>query len=310
MVHVVPRAFGSATATVVAGADAAGTEAASLHLARRVPYVWDTRRGSVTLEDVATEASKFLQAKSGAGQASQIVKELETALADVKDKKIESAEIKVRRSARQELEAFIAERAEALGSAKVKVTAQGITDPVPVVDEKIDVPWEVDEFRAKLRADVLPKVKPGAKVSVEARLSESPEMRRQLADETRAELVKAGAADPASGSCRPTSRGTWLTEQVPRLKGRACAHARADARVGPTCRRVSSTVPSRWLHELYPVDGSCSATGVPFGAFQMGVEAEGFRRGPGWAGPVDRARRVLAEDRRREIPTSSPGGRA
>src|SRR6185437_1316764 len=37
-IQVVPRAFGAPTATVVAGADAAGTDAASMYLARRLPY--------------------------------------------------------------------------------------------------------------------------------------------------------------------------------------------------------------------------------------------------------------------------------
>ena len=42
-----------ATATIVAGADAAGSEAAASYLARRVPYVWENARGSVTLAEVA-----------------------------------------------------------------------------------------------------------------------------------------------------------------------------------------------------------------------------------------------------------------
>src|SRR6266850_3915781 len=41
VVQIVPKAFGNATATVVSGADAAGTDAAALYLGRRVPYVWD-----------------------------------------------------------------------------------------------------------------------------------------------------------------------------------------------------------------------------------------------------------------------------
>ena len=42
-VQIVPRAFGNATATVVAGADPAGTLAASRYLAGRAPYLWDVR---------------------------------------------------------------------------------------------------------------------------------------------------------------------------------------------------------------------------------------------------------------------------
>ena len=31
-------------------------------------------------------------------------------------------------------------------TAKVTVTSQAMTAPIPVIDETIDVPWEVDEF--------------------------------------------------------------------------------------------------------------------------------------------------------------------
>src|SRR5207248_5586938 len=48
-VQIVPKAFGNATATVVAGADAAGTDAAASYLGRRVPYVWDKDRKSTRL---------------------------------------------------------------------------------------------------------------------------------------------------------------------------------------------------------------------------------------------------------------------
>src|SRR4029077_20224545 len=41
VIQVIPRAFGNATATVVAGADRAGTDAAAMYLARRAPYLWD-----------------------------------------------------------------------------------------------------------------------------------------------------------------------------------------------------------------------------------------------------------------------------
>src|SRR5207253_7516134 len=90
VVQIVPKAFGNATATVVAGADAAGTEAAALYLGRRVPYVWDNARGSTSLADVALQTTRFLQARTSAGQASIADNELDAIVADVKDKTLES----------------------------------------------------------------------------------------------------------------------------------------------------------------------------------------------------------------------------
>jgi hypothetical protein len=67
-------------------------------------------------------------------------------------------------------------------TAPVKVSSVGITDPVTVFDDTLQVPWEVDEFWATFKSDVLPKVKTGARVDLEARLSESPEIRRGTRD--------------------------------------------------------------------------------------------------------------------------------
>ena len=46
--------------------------------------------------------------------------------------------------------------------APVNVSSVGITDPVTVFDETMQFPWEVDDFRAKLRrATSCRRSKPG-----------------------------------------------------------------------------------------------------------------------------------------------------
>ena len=61
------------------------------------------------------------------------------------------------------------------------------------LEDKFDIAWEVDEFWAKFKSDVLPKVKAGSSVELETRLSESPQIRKGIADQVRDELTKAGA---------------------------------------------------------------------------------------------------------------------
>ncbi len=260
-IHIVPRAFGNATATVVAGADAAGSEAAAMYLARRVPYVWETARGSLTTSDVATDLSRFLSARSGAGQASLAMGELDAIAKELKDKKLQSAEVKLYLEAGDRaLETYLASRLkEQLANTTVTVTTQGITDPVPVFDETIEVPWEVEEFWTRFRADVLPRVRPGVSVDVEARLSESPEYRRTVADQVRAELTTAGAAQPRVRILSAYKQGfLWLTEQViPQLKGKGVTSVRIKVlahKPDLTKDYKFHQVPSRWLKELYPVD--------------------------------------------------------
>jgi Zinc carboxypeptidase/S-layer like family, C-terminal region len=260
VVQIVPRAFGNATATVVSGADAAGTEAAAMYLARRVPYVWDNRRGAITAEQVSVELTRFLDGKSGAGQAGRAVQELDTVLNDLRDKTIESFEAKLfLESADAGLDKFLAGRIqEKVKGIQPKVSSQAITDPVPVIDETIDVPWEVDEFWTTLRTTVLPKVK-GAKVTIETRLSESPAIRKDIAERAKAELTKAGAVDARVDVLSAYKQGfLWMTERViPALKGRNVQAI--NVKVGEYKPDFSKKykfyqMPSRWLHELYPVD--------------------------------------------------------
>jgi hypothetical protein len=95
LIQVVPKAFGAPTATVVAGVDAAGTDAAAGYLARRVPYLWDVARGSLRLEDLATQAGDFLAAKTGGAHASLALHEIDDVLKRLEGKTVESFEAKV-----------------------------------------------------------------------------------------------------------------------------------------------------------------------------------------------------------------------
>jgi Zinc carboxypeptidase/S-layer like family, outer domain len=260
VVQIVPRAFGNATATVVSGADAAGTEAAAMYLARRVPFIWDNRRGAITADQVAAELTRFLAGKSGAGQAGRAVQELDAVLNDLRDKTIESFEAKLfLESADTGLDKFLAARIqESVKGIQPKVSSQAITDPVPVIDETIDVPWEVDEFWTTLRTNVLPQVK-GAKVTIEARLSESPAIRRDIADRAKAELGKAGAVDARVDVLSAYKQGfLWMTERViPALNGRNAQAINvkvAEYKPDFSKKYKFYQMPSRWLHELYPVD--------------------------------------------------------
>jgi hypothetical protein len=259
-VQIVPRAFGSATAAVIAGADAPGTDAAALFLARRAPYLWDNRRGAPTLTDVTAELSRFLKGTSGAGQAGQALREIDGVIDGLRDKEIESFEVRLfLEEADAALDQYLTQRVQERVKLPPKVSSQAITAAVPVIDETIEVPWEVDELRKALRESVVPKITPGAKVTVEARVSESPAYRQTLETEIRAELAKAGAADPKVVVLSAYKQGfLWMTERViPSFKGRGVRALNVKvAELVPdfTKKYKFYQVPSRWVHELYPVD--------------------------------------------------------
>jgi hypothetical protein len=276
-VQIVPKAFGNATATVVAGADAAGTDAAASYLGRRVPYVWDNARGSLSLSEVALQANRFLQARNAAGQASLADAELDAIAADIKDKQLESVDVKLYvEKADAALDTYVADKLRRAGiKAPVKASSAGITDPVTVFDDTLQVPWEVDDFWAAFKSDVLPKVKRGSTVDLETRLSESPEVRRGIAEQARAQLVSAGAADPAVRVLSAYKQGyLWMTEQViPALKGKNAHAIRVKvAEYHPDLSKKYKfyMVPSRWVHELYPVDEIVQRDlGIPKDAFSI-----------------------------------------
>ncbi|HEX9368678.1 MAG TPA: hypothetical protein VF921_18750, partial [Vicinamibacterales bacterium] len=279
-IQVVPRAFGAPTATVVAGADAAGTDAAAMYLARRLPYVWDTARGALGLDDVKEHASDFFSLKSGGAQASLAVREIDDVLKTLDGKTIESFDAKVYlEAANPAFDTYLAAHAKASPILKdtpsVTAASQGITDPVTVFDDKFDIPWEVDDFWAKFKSDVLPKVKAGSAVSLETRLSESPALRKAIAAQARDELVKAGAKDPSVTVLSAYKQGfLWLTEQViPALKGKNAKSVYIKVATDDpdlTKKFKFYEVPSRWLHELYPADEIFERElGLPKAAFQM-----------------------------------------
>jgi hypothetical protein len=260
-IQIVPKAFGAPTATVVAGADAAGTDAAAIYLARRVPYLWDVTRGSFRLEDLTTQATNFLAAKTGGAHASLALREIDDVLRRLEGKTLESFDAKIYLDQKNAgLEQFVSRRiADAIKPATVKVESQGITDPVTVFEDKIDMPWEVDEFWTKFRSDVLPRVRAGSTVELETRLSESPGFRKALADQVRDELSKAGAKSPRVRVLSAYKQGfLWLTEVViPDLKGKGAKSIAIKVATNTpdlTKNYRFYEVPSRWVHELYPAD--------------------------------------------------------
>jgi hypothetical protein len=261
IVQMIPKAFGAGTATVVAGADPQGTSAAALYLGRRVPYIWDTSPGAPSFQDIALEATRFFQARNPAGQASQALDELDAIARDLKDKTLESVDVKLFvNQPDAQLSAFVTTALKnRFGSATVTAAAQDATAAVPVFDDEIDVPWEVDDFRAAIRDRVVPRVHAGSKVQIDALLSESPQVRQGLEREVRDQLSKAGATDVRVRVLSSYKAGfLWITEQViPGLKGKNVKTVRISAAAhhpNLTEKFKFHTEPTRWLHELFPID--------------------------------------------------------
>lgn len=277
VIQIVPRAFGNATATVVAGADAAGADAAASYLSRRVPYLWDNSRGSFSLEHLQTQVSNVFAAKTGGAQASAAVNVADEIAKTLNGKEVESFDAKVFLEERNPaFDAFLTSRLKTrMPLATVTSASEAITASAPVFDEKLSFPWEVTEFRDKFKAEVLPKVTKGSSVTMDVRLSEAPELRKQLVEETRAALIAAGAASADVKVRSAYKQGfLWMSEEVlPALKGKnvATVHVKvAEHKPDFTKKYKFYQVPTRWLHELYPIDELIAKQlAIPASAYSM-----------------------------------------
>ena len=265
LIQLVKKAFGEKNALVVTGGDAAGVRRAVDQLAERFPHIWQRGKDRTTLDDVEEGVRRFVAARSPSGQAAASLYKLEKLADQLKGKELASAHVKV----------FVEKAADGLADLVKQTAAARIAAPSIAVDvqnldvqkgrslvhDEFTIPSEVDDFWSKLRSRVVPGVKKRAAVTIEARLSEPPEIRRQIEQQTRAELVKAGA-DEANTRVTVLSaykQGySWLYDVVrPSLQGKAIDRITIRfAEIGPPSgwKQQGMFAPTRWLLELYPID--------------------------------------------------------
>jgi len=265
LIQIVKKAFGEKPALVVTGGDAAGVSRAVDQLAERFPHIWQRGRDRTTLDDVENDVRRFVGGRSPAGQAAASLYKLEKLADQLKDKSLASAHVKV----------FVEKAADGLADVVKRTAAERIAAPSiavdvrnldvqkgrSIVDDEFTIPSEVDDFWSRLRTRVVPAVKKRAAVAIEARLSEPPEVRRQIEAQARAELVKAGADD---ANTRVTvlsayKQGySWLYDVVrPALAGKPIDRITIRfAEIGPPpgWKQQGMFAPTRWLLELYPID--------------------------------------------------------
>ncbi|MCY4398427.1 MAG: M14 family metallopeptidase [Gemmatimonadetes bacterium] len=278
LIEIVPDAFGSKPALVVTGADHAGATLATRRLAEVFPSVAVRGDDTPTFDDIEYELWGTLTGHTPAGQAAIGLYKLDRIVAELADEDIAAAEILVSLEKPADgLAEIVRERAGGLGAGadagsetgaspaasniSIAIDDRDVQNAATIFDESFDVPWEVDRFRAAFERSILPSVRSGDPVRVEARLSEPPEVRQAIADEARQRLVEAGA-DPDATTVQILSAFKqgffWLRESVaPRLAGQDIGEIvieflRNDPPVDWPQQAIHT--PLRWLHEIFPID--------------------------------------------------------
>jgi hypothetical protein len=266
-VQFVKEAFDESPALVVGGSDAEGLQSALDYLAGRMPYLWEYGKGEYRLERIETDVRRFFQGVEGPGQVAAGLEKLDTWLERLQDQDVESIEVELAaEEAPAPLEEFVQQVVQShypSASTSVQVTPTGFGVGKSIFEDRFDIPWEVDAFWEAFRRDVLPQVSSSAEGRIELRVSESPEVRAQLEEDIQAELAEKGVEEEAVDVTVLSAykQGfSWLADEVlPQLRG-VEALGRIEVsyhslKESDEVRWQTINADTRWLQELYPVDG-------------------------------------------------------
>jgi hypothetical protein len=267
LIQLVPDAFGSKPALVVTGADDAGATRALEQVALTFPHL--ARRGDdlPTVDDVEQGLWDALAGYSPLGQAAIGLYKLDRIADGLGDRRLASADVLLSvERADPALARYTRERAAAAlgldpGQVSVTVDDRDVRSAATIFDDTRVFPSEVDRFWTLFRERILPAVRPGQPIRLEARLSEPPALRAQLAEEARTLLLAEGA-DPDRTQVLVLSafkQGySWLEEVVlPRIRtadiGEIVVRFRRNDPPEEWPQQAIHT-PLRWLHEIFPID--------------------------------------------------------
>jgi hypothetical protein len=265
MIQVVRKAFGEKGVVIVTGGDRAGLARALEQLAERLPHVWQRGKDRTTLDDVEEKVRRFVSNRSPEGQASAALYMLDRIARELQARQLESAAVSVHvEKADPGLAAFV--RSDA--ASRIKAPAlEVIVDDLDVqkagliFEDDFAVASEVAEFWRLFDERVLPAVRRGRPVTLEARLSEPPAVRQRIADEATKRLVQKGAS--AEGTTVTVLSAykqgySWLYDRIrPKLEGQPVDRLTIRfAEIGPPpeWRQQAMYAPTRWLLELFPID--------------------------------------------------------
>ncbi len=265
VIRIVRKAFGDKSAIVIAGANRAGLERGVSQVAERFPHIWERGKDRRTIGDVADELRRTLGARTPAGQAATAIYKFDQLASELRGKELETADVRFYvKDADPGLRDFLRREVEkSIRAPKIVVSLQDldVRKGRAIIEEELDIPSEVDDFWTLVRSRVLPAVKKGKAVQLEARLSEPPEVRARLESEVRAAFVRAGAneRDLSVTILSAYKQGySWLNDVVrPALSGTPVDRITIKcAEIGPPpeWRFQGTYAPTRWLLEIYPID--------------------------------------------------------
>ncbi len=264
-IQFIPEAFNKKNALIIGANDNKGLNAITEYVAGTVPYLWDYGKGNYKLEDIEEEVRKFFQVKNSAGQATSAFYKLNKWIGRISNKNIESINVDLAlKEAPPELKNFVKKLVkDSLPKTNVSVntTSTGYGSGKIIIDEKFELPWEVDEFWKLFHEKVEKEIKPGTKGRIFLRLSESPEMRMGIKDKIIKEIKSAGA-NPDDFEivvlCAYKQAYSWLYDYIlPKI-----INTEVDSIIikyhslqnSEEVKWQTVNANTRWLQEIFPID--------------------------------------------------------
>ncbi|HWF48340.1 MAG TPA: M14 family zinc carboxypeptidase, partial [Bryobacteraceae bacterium] len=305
--RVVDRVFGKQPALLVRG-DAAGSTAVLDLLTDRFPNLWETGKQYAALDELRYDLHRFFSLRSASGQAAvsmyhltRWTDEIKRAGPGTKDLKAEvyvdvadpQLSDFVKKQIATELPGVPADVKVGSLHAGVQCCAEdpalhyvepGVTfhQGKPTFVEDITIPWEGTRLLNAVR-QALPDVNRDQPVTLIARVSEGPEVRRKLKSELMEMVTAHGTAAnrmDVEVLCAYKQGYSWLMDDIaPKLEGKPVARMKIEFAkdVDPTGVRVMYSH-ARWIQELYPVDEMLAkALNIPL----KNISFSEFDPGPG-----------------------------
>ena len=296
-VELVEEALEDRAALVIGGSDEAGLAAAARLVSERFPHLHRHERGAYGLRDLEEEVRRFFQARGVAGQTALALVKLEEWLdrleagerpgippsdqarasdpeapgwrpaTPLQSLRVELAVDTVPPGLESHIRDRISSRFPDLPlEVELAPSAFGAGEEIFVEERRFE--WEMDEAWRALREEVLAEVGPESQGRIEVRVSEPPEVRRELARAVSDSLMARGA-DPERlevSVLNAYKQGfSWIQDQIiPRLQDESAAgEIGTAARVEIEYHHLRDSddlrwqvvgSDTRWLQELFPVE--------------------------------------------------------
>ena len=320
-VRVVDRAFGKNPALLIRG-DEQGSAAAASYAAEHLPFLWEPSKKFANVEEMRGDLKRFFSLRSGVGQTAVALFHLDRWISELAQNNpgnlgsvtaevdSDEADPKLAAFVRSQIQGrlhpeFVEVRTGSLHAGKkccdadppLHYTSQvtPFKQAEPTFAEDMVIPWEGRRLTEAVEK-AMGGLKKGDAVALEARVSESPQVRAKLRKQL-LDKLKAAGADPQKIEVKILSaykQGySWLVDDIePALKNQHPASIKIEFAPFNDPEKLSSLRSvSRWVQELYPVDEVLARD------LEMPLASIQFSKMPDDKGPTYRLRAFAADGR-------------